>query len=137
VPQRPAHYSRLSARENLVLFAELEGEDDPAAAADRLLASFELPREDGPSGSLSVGNRQRLDVAIALLGGRDALLLDEPTASLDPGQRARLWELAAKLRDDGGAVLFATQNLDEVERHADRVEALRDGRRVPAEEAFV
>jgi ABC-type multidrug transport system ATPase subunit len=58
------------------------------------------------------------------------LLLDEPTAALDPEQRRRLWERAAALRAAGGAIVFATQNLDEVERMADRVAALRDGRLV-------
>jgi ABC-2 type transport system ATP-binding protein len=137
VPQRPGLYARLSARENLALFARLEDLPDPDAEAARLLAEFELPADGQPSASLSVGNRQRLNVAIALLGGRDALLLDEPTASLDPAQRTRLWQLVERVREAGGAVLFSTQNLDEVERHADRVEALRDGVRVAAEEAFV
>ncbi len=137
VPQRPGHYARLSARENLELFARLEALPDPAREAAHLLGEFDLPADGQPSGSLSVGNRQRLNVAIALLGGRDALLLDEPTASLDPAQRSRLWQLVERVRDNGGAVLFSTQNLDEVERHADRVEALRDGVRVAAEEAFV
>jgi ABC-2 type transport system ATP-binding protein len=129
-PQRPAQYGRLSARENLELFARLEGEPDPRAAAQRLLASFELPGEPSPSADLSVGNRQRLNLAIGLLGDPEVLLLDEPTAALDPEQRRRLWELAAQLREAGGAVVFATQNLDEIERHAERVAALRDGRLV-------
>jgi ABC-2 type transport system ATP-binding protein len=128
VPQRPAHYGRLSARENLELFARLEGEPHPAEAAERLLASFGLPGDDPMSGSLSVGNRQRLNLAIALLGDPHVLLLDEPTASLDPGQRRQLWERVDALRDRGGAVVFATQHVEELERHADRVVALRDGR---------
>jgi ABC-type multidrug transport system ATPase subunit len=136
-PQRPAQYGRLSARENLELFARLEGEPDPEEASARLLREFDLPGEASPSANLSVGNRQRLNLAIAFLGRPDVLLLDEPTAALDPEQRRRLWERASALREAGGAFAFATQNLDEIERHADRVAALRDGRLVfagPAEE---
>jgi ABC-2 type transport system ATP-binding protein len=129
-PQRPAQYGRLSARENLELFARLEGEPDPGAAAERLLAEFELPGETAPSANLSLGNRQRLNLAISLLGSPDVLLLDEPTAALDREQRRRLWARVAALRAGGGAVVFATQNLEEVERLADRVAALRDGRLV-------
>jgi ABC-type multidrug transport system ATPase subunit len=129
-PQRPAQYGRLSARENLELFARLEGEADPCAAAQGLLDAFELPGEAAPSANLSVGNRQRLNLAISLLGSPDVLLLDEPTAALDPEQRRRVWERAAALRAAGGAIVFATQNLDELERLADRVAALRDGRLV-------
>lgn len=125
VPQRPAHYGRLSARENLILFSRLE--DAGREEADRLLQRFDLPRETRPSAELSVGNRQRLNVALALLGRPNVLLLDEPTASLDPGQRERLWQVVSEVKHAGGAVAFATQNLDEIDRMADRVIVLRDG----------
>jgi ABC-type multidrug transport system ATPase subunit len=125
VPQRSAHYGRLSPIENLRLFASLERAPEGAAAA--LLAEFGLPGDGEASASLSVGNRQRLNIAIALLGDPEVLLLDEPTASLDPGQRRRLWAIVDRVRAGGGAVVFATQNLEEVERHADRVAVLRAG----------
>jgi ABC-2 type transport system ATP-binding protein len=126
VPQRPAHYARLSACENLELFARLEGVRTARATAQELLARFSLPTDRRPSGELSVGNRQRLNVALSLLGEPRVLLLDEPTAALDPGQRRRVWEVVNALRGDGGAVCFATQNLEELE-HADRVLVLLDG----------
>jgi ABC-2 type transport system ATP-binding protein len=126
-PQRPAHYGRLSPRENLELFAELEGEPDPASAATRLLGEFELPDAPRPSARLSVGNRQRLNLAISLLGNPDVLLLDEPTAALDPPQRRKLWQSAVQHKQRGGAVVFATQNHEELEGHADRVCVLLEG----------
>ena len=127
LPQRPAHYARLSARENLELFSKLEGEPAPAERASELIERLQLPA-DRPSGKLSVGNRQRLNVAIALLGRPNVLLLDEPTAALDPDQRGRLWEEFEGWRAEGGALLFSTQHLEEVERHAERVLVLRDGK---------
>lgn len=125
VPQRSAHYGRLSPLENLQLFGRLEGASADAAPA--LLADFGLPADGEASSALSVGNRQRLNIAIALLGDPDVLLLDEPTAALDPGQRRRLWAIVDRVREAGGAVVFATQNLEEVDRHADRVAVLRAG----------
>ena len=127
VPQRPAQYARLSPRENLELFARLERVPDAAAAARDLLQRFSLPSGPQPAGELSVGNRQRLNVALSLLGAPRVLLLDEPTASLDPVQRRLVWDVVNALRGEGGAVCFATQNVEEVE-HADRVVALQDGR---------
>jgi ABC-2 type transport system ATP-binding protein len=127
VPQRSAFYDRLTARENLELFSRLEGASDPTDVATQLLARFDLPA-DKPAAALSVGNRQRLNVAIGLLGEPRVLLLDEPTASLDPGQRRRLWATVTGLRDEGGAVVFATQNLEELELYADRVGVLQRGR---------
>jgi ABC-2 type transport system ATP-binding protein len=79
------------------------------------------------AGDLSVGNRQRLNLAISLLGSPDALLLDEPTAALDPDQREKLWARLDGLRAAGTALLFVTQQTEETVR-ADRVLALRDGR---------
>ena len=124
MPQRPAHYGRLSPRQNLELFARLEQAGDP----QRMLERLELPDDDRPAATLSVGNRQRLDLAISLLPDPHVLLLDEPTAALDPRQRRRLWETARGVRDAGGAVVLVTQNLEDLEHVADRVAALLDGR---------
>jgi len=126
-PQRAAQYARLSPRENLELFARLEGEETPGPAAARLLREFGLPTDGIVAGDLSVGNRQRLNLAIALLGDPQGLLLDEPTAALDPEQRRRLWDRLETQREAGVALLFVTQHAEEIQRHADRVVALREG----------
>ena len=85
VPQRPALYRKLSARENLRLFAELERLASPHAEAERLLESVDLvDAVDRPAQELSVGNVQRLNVAIGLVADPAVVFLDEPTASLDP-----------------------------------------------------
>jgi ABC-type multidrug transport system ATPase subunit len=125
VPQRAAHYGRLTALENLRLFAALERV--PAARADELAREFELPADKRAS-SLSVGNRQRLDVALALLSSPHVLLLDEPTSSLDPAQRERVWRIARGVAESGGAVLVATHHWEELADLADRTLELAEGR---------
>ncbi len=124
-PQRPAQYGHLSARENLELFARLEGVDDPVGRAQALVDLLALP--EGRAAHLSVGNQQRLNLAVALLGDPDVLLLDEPTASLDPASRASLWGIVARLRERSGTTVFATHAVEEVERHATRAVVLLDG----------
>jgi ABC-2 type transport system ATP-binding protein len=131
VPQRPALYRKLTARENLRLFAELERLDDPHGEAERLLESVDLlAAADRPAQELSVGNAQRLNVAIGLVADPAVVFLDEPTASLDPHQRARLWELLRGVTGRGGAVVFATQNVEEAHTQADRLVVLQEGRLV-------
>ena len=125
-PQRPAQYRRLSARENVALFARLLGLADPGGATEAMLAELALPDDDRPSAHLSVGNQQRLNLAIAFLGTPRVLLLDEPTASLDPEQAHAMWERVGRARAAGAAVVVATHHLDEAVA-ADRVLTLRDG----------
>jgi ABC-2 type transport system ATP-binding protein len=128
VPQEPALYSKLSVAENLRLFARLERVPDPDAAVARMLEQTALgDRADEQVGRLSGGNRQRVNIAIGLLSEPSVLLLDEPSASLDPRQRERLWEFISVLAQRGTTVVFSTHNVAEVERHATRVLLLADG----------
>ncbi len=130
VPHRPALYARLTPRENLRLFAALEGDPEPAETAERLLVRADLTGyADRPAGELSTGTAQRLNLAIALAGSPSVLLLDEPTATLSPDQRVRLWGWLDTLRtEEGLALLFSTQSVDEAARHADRMVVLSRGR---------
>ncbi len=128
VPQQPAVYSKLSVRENLALFARLEGVEDCPGTVDRMLAQVELAdRADEELGRLSGGNQQRVNIAIGLLGAPPVLLLDEPSSSLDPRQRARLWSFIGSLARGGTTVVYSTHNVQEAERYADRVLVLADG----------
>jgi ABC-2 type transport system ATP-binding protein len=127
-PQQTAVYSRLTVRENLLLFARLEHVPDPAAAVARMLEQTGLSeRADERVERLSGGNRQRVNVALALLADPLVLALDEPTSALDPGQRARLWAFVGELAARGKAVLFSTHHLGEVRRYATRAIVLADG----------
>jgi ABC-2 type transport system ATP-binding protein len=129
VPQACALYSKLSVAENLELFANLEEVADPRAAVQRMLEQTGLQERAGePVGRLSGGNRQRVNVALGLIGNPRVLILDEPSASLDPGQRERLWEFLAARAAAGTTVIFSTHNVAEAQRHADRLLALGDGR---------
>jgi ABC-2 type transport system ATP-binding protein len=128
VPQQPALYSKLSVAENLRLFARLEKRPDVPAAVERMLDQTNLrDRADDEVGKLSGGNRQRVNIAIGLLAEPSVLLLDEPTSSLDPRQREVLWTFVSGLAESGTAVVYATHNVAEAERYADRVLVLADG----------
>lgn len=129
VPQQPAVYRKLSVGENLRLFARLEGVADRDGVVARMLALTGLADREGDElGKLSGGNQQRVNIAIGLLSGPPVLLLDEPSSSLDPRQRAKLWELISALaRDQGTTVLFSTHDVGEAERYADRILVLADG----------
>ena len=121
VPQRAAVYAKLTVRENLQLFGRLE--KAPAERVKRMLELTEL-RGDEETGKLSGGNRQRLNIAVGLLGDPSLVLLDEPSASLDPAQRERLWAFIATLE---ATVLYTTHDVGEADRHADRVLVLAGG----------
>jgi ABC-2 type transport system ATP-binding protein len=128
VPQQAALYSKLTVRENLALFARLEKVADPADAVERMLDLTGLrSRADDPAAELSGGNRQRVNIAIGLLAAPEVLLLDEPSAALDPRQRERLWEFILRLAGEGTTVVYATHNIQEADRYAGRVLVLADG----------
>ena len=127
-PQQPALYSKLSVAENLRLFAHLEKVPDVEGSVSRMLEQTGLAdRADERLDRLSGGNRQRVNVALGLMADPPVLALDEPSASLDPSQRARLWSFIGGLAERGTSVLFSTHNVSEARRYADRVIVLGDG----------
>ncbi|MFY9263975.1 MAG: ABC transporter ATP-binding protein [Solirubrobacterales bacterium] len=129
VPQRAATYGKLSVRENLRLFARLEKVADIGGSVERTLERIEMAdRADARAEELSGGMRQRLSIGMGLIADPAVLLLDEPSAALDPLQRERLWELLGSLAAaQGVAIVFSTHSAGEVEGHATRVLVLDDG----------
>ena len=131
VPQQTGLYGKLTVAENLALFARLERVPDPADTVDRMLELSDLrDRAHDQVGTLSGGNRQRVNIAIGLLARPEVLLLDEPSAALDPRQRERLWEFILKLAAEGTTVIYATHNVQEADRYAQQLILLADGERL-------
>ena len=128
VPQHTALYSKLSVVENLRLFAHLERVPDPEAAVSLMLEQTGLRERGGEQlARLSGGNRQRVNIAIGLLAQPVVALLDEPSGSLDPRQRERLWQFIVARAQAGTSIVFATHDIGEAERYAARVLVLADG----------
>jgi ABC-2 type transport system ATP-binding protein len=104
---------------------------DVEQTVERMLDQTGLADRAGELAShLSGGNQQRLNIAAGLVSAPKLLLLDEPTASLDPRQRERLWEFIGRLAADGTSVVYSTHVVSEAERFADRVLVLADGERL-------
>jgi ABC-2 type transport system ATP-binding protein len=128
VPQQAAVYRRLTVTENLRFFAHLEKVPDTDAAVEQMLDQTGLAdRRNDQVGTLSGGNQQRINIAIGLLARPLVLLLDEPSAGLDPRQRERLWEFVLGLAGAGTTVIFSTHNIAEAERYGQRLLVLADG----------
>ena len=124
--EAPGLWDRLTVRQNLLVYAKLHGLPQPAAAVDEALDVFGIrDRARDPAALLSKGLKQRVALARTLLHKPDIILLDEPTAGLDPASSRDVRELVLRLRNEGRAVLMSTHNLDEVERVADRVAVVR------------
>ncbi|MCH7899465.1 MAG: ABC transporter ATP-binding protein [Acidobacteria bacterium] len=129
VPEDEAIYERLTARQFVELVARLTHVDDPEGRAEAVLGTVELlDSADRKLGGFSKGMRQRAKVAAALVTDPEVLLLDEPLNGTDPVQRAQLIELFRDLGVAGRTVIVSSHVLVEVERMADRVVAMVDGR---------
>jgi ABC-2 type transport system ATP-binding protein len=121
---------RLTVRQNLTVFGKLYGVDDIAERIRELAEQLDLTEfTDRPTGKLSAGQKTRVSLAKALLNKPEVLLLDEPTASLDPDTadwvRGRLENYRKSRR---ATVLLASHNMAEVERLCERVIMLKRGR---------
>ena len=120
---------RLTIRQNLTVFGMLYGVADLSARIAELAADLDLTDLlDRPTGKLSSGQKTRVSLAKSLLNRPEVLLLDEPTASLDPDTAD--WvrgHLQRYRRERGATVLLASHNMNEVERLCDRVIIMKTG----------
>ncbi len=120
-----------TARENLILQGRFYGLSLPDAVvrAKELLAALDLEQiADRPSSSYSGGQRRRLDLALGMVHKPKLLLLDEPTAALDPQSRAWLWTEVRRLNAEGTTVFMTTHYLDEADALCQRLAIIDDGR---------
>jgi len=123
----------LTATENLMLFARLQGVEKATArsTAASLLEQFDLSEAAAkPISAFSGGMRRRLDLAASLITRPPLIFLDEPTTGLDPRTRGQMWGTIRELVANGCTVLLTTQYLDEADQLADRIAVIDHGRKV-------
>jgi ABC-2 type transport system ATP-binding protein len=125
LPDGFAVYDRLSGRKHVAFAVESkDAPDDPDALLDRVGLADDADR---PAGDYSKGMRQRLALAMALVGEPDLLILDEPSSGLDPAGAKEMREIVRAEADRGATVFFSSHLLEQVEAVCDRVGILRDG----------
>jgi ABC-2 type transport system ATP-binding protein len=116
---------RLTVRETLELFAGLFTSPRPVGETIEVVGL--KGREGDRVGSLSGGQRRRVDVAVGIVGDPELVFLDEPTTGFDPAARRDAWNMIEGLRSLGKTVFLTTHYMDEAQHLADRVAILRDG----------
>ena len=129
-PQVPMLWDKLTVDEHFALFARAYGLDEAARerSVGALLEELQFERYRGYRvEELSGGTRQKLNLALALMHEPELLLLDEPYAGFDWETYVRFWEMSARRRDAGMAILIVSHLLAERER-LDRMYEIRDGR---------
>jgi ABC-2 type transport system ATP-binding protein len=130
LPENAACYEDLTARENMLYFCALRGLEGEKARkrTEKLLKIVDLAREKKVVRQFSKGMRQRLGIAVSLIGRPKAVLWDEPSSGLDPSGRLLLRDIITSLKKDGASVLISSHDLRESALLADRVCLLYNGR---------
>ena len=127
--ESPALYERISARENLQLQARALGLPHDQTRIAELLALVDLTdRADDQARSYSLGMKQRLGIAVAMIGRPELVILDEPANGLDPAGIVDIRKLLRRLPEMGTTVLVSSHQLAEVQQACDRLVILTEGR---------
>jgi ABC-2 type transport system ATP-binding protein len=133
LPENVMLYGNFTARQNLDFFAKLGGKRDlKKEDYYRVMREVGLPERafEQRVKEFSKGMRQKLGIAICMIKDAPALLLDEPTAGLDPASAAEFLETLRELRRRGKAILMSTHDIFRAKEIADRVGILKEGRKV-------
>lgn len=120
----------LTARENLVMMGRLYhlSSENARLRAQQLLEEFDLvDAADRAAKTFSGGMKRRLDLALSLVATPPIIFLDEPTTGLDPRSRLAVWDIVAKLKEQGTTILLTTQYLEEADKLADRIAVIDHG----------
>ena len=116
----------LTVRETVEMYAGYYRSPRPVAETIEHVGLAE--KAEARTGTLSGGQKRRLDVALALIGDPELLFLDEPTTGFDPTARRQAWEMIARLREMGKTVFLTTHYMEEAQALADRVAIIAHGR---------
>ena len=129
--QLPSFYEKLTVRENLEYFGELYGlkKETLKANTETLIKLMELENSENVlAKKLSGGMERRLNIACAMIHNPDILILDEPTADLDPVLRNNIWNLIYKINKKGTTIILSSHHLSELETLCDRISIIKEGK---------
>ena len=129
--QTPSFYEELTAKENLEFFGTLHNldKDTIKSNSETLLNLMSLEdAKDILGKNLSGGMERRLDIACALMHDPEVLILDEPTADLDPLLRSHIWELIRKINQKGTTIILSSHYLSELEHLCNQVAIIKDSK---------
>ncbi|MGE5944920.1 MAG: ABC transporter ATP-binding protein [Flavobacteriales bacterium] len=124
--ERPNFYPYMTASQNLKLVCKIKGVDE-SKIEEKLEIVGLIERKDSKFSTYSLGMKQRLAIASALLNDPEILILDEPTNGLDPQGIHQIREIIKKIASEGTTILLASHLLDEVEKVCSHVVVLRKG----------
>jgi ABC-2 type transport system ATP-binding protein len=131
LPGDLALYPKMTGRQHIAWHARARGLRDLSLATE-LAARFDAVL-DRPARELSKGNRQKIGLVLAFMSRPELLVLDEPTSGLDPLMRSEFARLAREAVTEGRTVFWSSHELDEVQRLADRVAIIKQGRLIATE----
>lgn len=131
LPEERGLYTRSKVLDTMIYFGELKGmtRDDARDFSLTFLERVELSdKANLKIKKLSGGQQQKIQLGVAIMGDPELLILDEPTKGLDPVNRKLLLDIVDELQQKGVAVIYITHLMEEVERLADRLLILKDGK---------